>query len=195
METTGLTGVLSTIAESLLELCKTVSLLLQSSSCIKPKKTKTITPSIKNDSQSEDEVMSECPEPMVTMVTTIPISRSAGKNTAKPCYGAPGLIKASDGTILPIEKLTKHERYLAERRFVEANPLELAFKQNSTSTPDQPATMGTIITESDINGKENAIAEELSPNPVRATNGMIAHREDLAIFEKALKDREMKKKT
>ncbi|CAH2282567.1 ---NA--- [Pelobates cultripes] len=154
-----------------------------------------------DNSPSEDEVMSECLEPMVTTVTTIPISRSAGKNTAKPRYGAPGLIKASDGIILSIEKLTKHERYLAEKRFVEANPLELTFKHDSTSTPDQPATMGTIITESEqtistphINGKENAMAEELSPNRVRASNGTIVRREDLAIFEKALKDRKMEKK-
>ncbi|CAH2273602.1 Hypothetical predicted protein [Pelobates cultripes] len=133
---------------------------------------------------AEDEAMSECPEPMVAKVTTIPISRSAGKNTAKPRYGAPGLIKASDGTILPIEQLPKYERYLSEKRFVEANPLELTFKQNSTSTPDQPATMGTIMT----------VSEELSPNRVRASNGTIVQREDLAIFEKALKDREIKKK-
>ncbi|CAH2321778.1 Hypothetical predicted protein [Pelobates cultripes] len=93
--------------------------------------------------------MSECPEPMVATMTTIPISWAAvKKNTVKHHLCAPGLVKNSDGTIIPREKLTNYERYLAEKRFVEANPLELSFKQDPTYTSVQPATMGIMMTTS-----------------------------------------------
>ncbi|CAH2222705.1 Hypothetical predicted protein, partial [Pelobates cultripes] len=91
------------------------------------------------DIGSENEAMSDCPE----LMTTTPIIQSTEKrNTTKHHFGTPGLVKASDGTIMPIKELCLYESYLDAMRYVEANPPEDTANQVFTCSSSQPIPTG-----------------------------------------------------
>ncbi|CAH2256623.1 Hypothetical predicted protein [Pelobates cultripes] len=88
---------------------------------------------------SEDEAISECPE----LMTTTPIIQSTEKlNMAKHPFGTPGIVKASDSTIMQIKELCLYESYLDAMRYVEANPPEDTANQVSTCSCSQPLPTG-----------------------------------------------------
>ncbi|CAH2301127.1 Hypothetical predicted protein, partial [Pelobates cultripes] len=82
---------------------------------------------------------------VAVMATTSIIQSVKKKNMAKPPFGIPGLVKASDGTIVPIKELYLHESYLDAMRYVEANPPEDTSSQVSASSSLQPETLGKEI--------------------------------------------------
>ncbi|CAH2252911.1 Hypothetical predicted protein [Pelobates cultripes] len=87
-------------------------------------------------------------EPMVTIMTTTLLIQSVEKrnapkrNTAKPPFGAPGLVKASDGTLMPFKELNIYENYLDVMRYVDGEPPEKSSNQVLTCSSSQPVTVG-----------------------------------------------------